>query len=80
MRDIAGEMIGLVEVATRDLQPPGSTTHIVYVTGNDLPGTVGDIGIVPGVKYQYEAVTVGSGGTTTDNNGGKCYTGMQPTS
>jgi lysophospholipase L1-like esterase len=71
---------GLVEVATRDLQPAGSTTHIVYVTGNDLPGTVGDIGIVPGVKYQYEAVTVGSGGGTTDNNGGKCYTGMLPAS
>jgi hypothetical protein len=63
---------GLVEVATRDLNP-GSTHHAVVVTGNDLPGTVGDIGITPGATYWYETVTLTSSGPEIDNNGGKCY-------
>ena len=72
--------LGLVEVATRDLQPLGGTTHLVYVSGNDLPGTVGDNGIIPGVSYAYETVTLSPVGQIVDNNGGKCYTGSQPTS
>lgn len=63
---------GLVEIATRDLQPAG-TAHIVYVTGNDMPGTVGDNGIVPGVTYSYEIVAAAAGGQQLDNNGGACY-------
>jgi phospholipase C len=41
---------GLVEVATRDAGT-GTTDHRVLVQGNDLPGTVGDNGIVPGATY-----------------------------
>lgn len=63
---------GLVEVGTQDIHP-GATTHAVVVTGNDLPGTAGDNGIVPGATYWYETVTVTSSGTQTDNNGGACY-------
>lgn len=64
---------GLVEVATRDLHP-GTTGHTVVVTGNDLPGTIGDNGIQPGMTYSYEAVTVTNSGTETNNNGGTCFT------
>jgi hypothetical protein len=64
--------LGLVEVGTRDLTP-GSTSHTVVVIGNDLPGTVGDIGITPGATYSFEAVTVSSSGQEVDNNGGTCY-------
>jgi hypothetical protein len=63
---------GLVEVATQDLRP-GTASHTVVVTGNDLPGTVGNIGIQPGVTYWYEVVTVIRNGTEIDNNGGTCY-------
>jgi virginiamycin B lyase len=63
---------GLVEVGTDDLSP-GSMQHSVVVTGNDLPGTVGDIGIQPGVTYWYEAVTVTATGTQIDDNSGACY-------
>jgi parallel beta-helix repeat protein len=63
---------GLVEVATRDAGA-GTTHHAILVTGNDLPGTVGDIGIVPGTTYSYEVVTVTASGTEIDNNGGACY-------
>jgi lysophospholipase L1-like esterase len=70
--------LGLVEVATQDLQPAGGTTHIVYVSGNDLPETVGSNGIIPGVSYAYETVTSTPVGEVIDNNGGKCYTGSQP--
>ena len=63
---------GLVEVATRDAGE-GTTNHQVLVSGNDLPGTVGDNGIVPGTTYWYEAVTNARTGTEIDNNGGKCY-------
>lgn len=63
---------GLVEVGTQDIHP-GTTTHAVVVTGNDLPGTVGDIGIVPGTTYWYETVTVTSSGMQVDNNNGACY-------
>lgn len=63
---------GLVETATRDLGA-GTTTHTVLVTGNDLPGTVGDIGLTPGATYSYEVVTASSSGNQVDNNGGACY-------
>lgn len=70
---------GLVEVATQDLHP-GTTHHTVSVTGNDLPGTVGDIGILAGVTYWYEVVTVTRNGTEIDNNGGTCYSVPVPSS
>jgi hypothetical protein len=63
----------LVEVGTRDATP-NTTSHTVFVTGNDLPGTVGDVGITPGTQYFYEAVTVTASGTEIDNNNGNCYT------
>ncbi|HEX8917464.1 MAG TPA: hypothetical protein VF898_03095 [Chloroflexota bacterium] len=68
---------GLVEVATRDLHA-GTAQHSVVVSGNDLPGTVGDNGIQPGATYWYETVTVTSAGTEIDNNGGKCYSVAVP--
>jgi parallel beta-helix repeat protein len=70
---------GLVETATQDVGA-GSTFHVIRVTGNDMPGTVGDIGIQPGVTYYYEMVTVTSKGTEVDNNGGKCYSVTIPPS
>jgi hypothetical protein len=63
----------LVEVGTRDITA-GTTTHTVFVTGNDMPGTVGDIGITPGAQYYYEAVTMTPSGPEIDNNNGNCYT------
>lgn len=63
---------GLVETATQD-QGAGSTMHMLHVTGNDLPGTVGNIGITPGATYYYEEITVTSKGVEVDDNGGKCY-------
>jgi sugar lactone lactonase YvrE len=60
---------GLVEVATAD-RGAGTTSHTVTVTGNDLPGTVGDVGIQQGQTYWYETVVAGQ---TADNNGGTCY-------
>lgn len=63
---------GLVETASQDTGT-GTTSHRIVVTGNDLPGTVGDNGIIPGATYWYEVVTAGKSGTETDNNGGKCY-------
>ncbi|HEX8919543.1 MAG TPA: alkaline phosphatase family protein [Chloroflexota bacterium] len=68
---------GLVEVATRDAGS-GTTNHTVLVTGNDLPGTVGDNGIVPGTTYWFEAVTASSSGQEVDNNNGKCYSVTVP--
>jgi len=70
---------GLVEVGTQDLAP-GTTTHTVQVTGNDLPGTVGDNGIQPGATYSYKLVTMSSSGVETDDNGGKCYSVTIPSS
>lgn len=70
---------GLVEVGTRD-QHAGTTSHTVTVSGNDLPGTVGDNGIQPGGTYNYELVTITSSGTEVDNNGGSCYSVTIPTS
>jgi hypothetical protein len=61
-----------VETATRDVGA-GTTTHTVFVQGNDLPGTVGDIGLTPGVDYYYKTVTVTASGTETDDYGGQCY-------
>jgi hypothetical protein len=63
---------GLVEVATRDAGA-GTTNHQVLVQVNDLPGTAGDNGIVPGVTYWFEAVTSTRSGTEMDTNAGKCY-------
>jgi hypothetical protein len=68
---------GLVEVATQDLRP-GGTQHTVVVTGNDMPGTVGDNGIQPGTTYHFEVVTVTRNGTEMDNNGGTCYSVAVP--
>ena len=62
----------LVMVATQD-QGAGTTEHHIFVTGNDLPGTVGDIGITPSATYWYEAVTLTAHGQEVDNNGGQCY-------
>jgi hypothetical protein len=63
---------GLVNVATED-QSPGTTRHAIFVTGNDLPGTVGSNGISPGTTYWYETVTTSAGGTEINNNAGNCY-------
>lgn len=63
---------GLVETATRDVGPTANV-HIVPVTGNDLPGIVGNIGVPPGT-YAYTFSTSGMSGTETDTNGGSCYT------
>jgi phospholipase C len=70
--------LGLVEVATRDAGA-GTTDHRVLVEGNELPGTVGDNGIVPGTTYWFEAVTVTGSGTEIDTNGGTCYSVTVPT-
>jgi hypothetical protein len=64
---------GLVMTATGDLGS-GTTHHVFIVTGNDLPGVVGDSGITPGATYSYETVTMTASGKEIDNNGGKCYT------
>ena len=63
---------GLVSVATQD-EGAGTTEHHIFVTGNDLPGTVGNNGIIPGATYWYEIVTVTPNGQVIDNNGGSCY-------
>lgn len=62
----------LVEVGTNDIGR-NSTTHTVLVTGNDLPGTVGNIGLTPGATYAYAVETFTPQGTEIDNNGGQCY-------
>jgi hypothetical protein len=62
----------LVETATNDIGA-GTTSHTVLVTGNDLPGTVGNNGLIPLAVYWYEVQTVTPQGVETDNNGGKCY-------
>ncbi|GAC1469310.1 MAG: hypothetical protein PVSMB7_18430 [Chloroflexota bacterium] len=70
---------GLVEVATRDLFSH-TVTHAVVVTGNDLPGSVGDNGIQPGATYWYEVVSIGPGGPRIDDNHGSCYQVTVPAS
>jgi virginiamycin B lyase len=62
---------GLVEAATTDVHA-GTLKHTVVVTGNDMPGTIGDNGIVPGATYWYETVTVTAAAVVIDDNGGKC--------
>ena len=62
----------LVETATRDVSA-GTTTHTVLVQGNDLAGTVGDVGLSPGAVYYYEVQTVTRKGVEIDNNNGNCY-------
>jgi len=69
---------GLVQVGTMDIHP-GTTTHAVVVTGNDLPGTIGNIGLPPGGTYWYETVTATSAGEQIDNSGGACYSVTVPT-
>lgn len=64
--------MGLVEVGTGDIRP-WTTSHAVIVSGNDLPGSVGDNGLQPGATYWYENVTLTRSGVEIDNNGGKCY-------
>jgi hypothetical protein len=70
---------GLVEVATGD-RFAGSTAHAVQVTGNDMPGTVGDNGIQPGATYWYEVMTVTASGVEMDDNNGSCYSVTIPSS
>lgn len=67
----------LVMTATGDLGA-GSTHHSLVITGNDLPGTVGDSALTPGTTYSYETMTLTASGTETDTNGGKCYTVSLP--
>ncbi len=69
---------GLVEAATQD-SGAGTTSHTVVVQGNDLPGSVGDNGIVPGATYWYETVSITPSGQVIDNNNGRCYSVTIPT-
>jgi hypothetical protein len=65
---------GLVETSTRDAYAGFDLGgHAVFVTGNDLPGTVGDNGITPGTTYSYQPVTVTASGSQADTNNGRCY-------
>ena len=47
--------------------------HTITVTGNDLPGRVGDNGIQPNTTYWYEVATATASGEQIDNNNGRCY-------
>jgi predicted lipoprotein with Yx(FWY)xxD motif len=71
--------IGLVEIGTQDLAA-GTTTHMVNVVGNDLPGTVGDNGILPGTTYSYKVGAITSSGVAVDDHAGACYTVKVPAS
>lgn len=62
----------LTQVATQDVTA-GTTNHILTVSGNEMPGSVGDIGIQAGQTYSFEVLTVTSSGTEVDTNNGKCY-------
>jgi hypothetical protein len=62
----------LVMTATND-GGAGTTNHSILVTGNDLPGTVGNIGITPGSTFFFEVVTVAPSGTQINNNAGQCF-------
>jgi len=63
---------GLVETGTQD-QVQNQTMHVVVVTGNDLPGAIGDSGLLAGSTYQFQTVSASRSGQEVDNNGGKCY-------
>jgi phospholipase C len=63
---------GLVMTATAD-SGAGKTSHYVTVTGNDLPGTVGNIGITPGTTYYYETISTSTAGREVNNNNGQCF-------
>ncbi len=67
----------LVQTATSDAGA-GTTTHTITVTGNDLAGTVGNIGITPGYTYYYETVTTTASGPEIDSNHGRCYQAIIP--
>jgi acid phosphatase type 7 len=69
---------GLVMTATGD-QGSRTTHHVFVVTGNDLPGVVGDIGITPGTTYWYEVATLTNSGTEIGDNSGQCYRVTIPT-
>lgn len=63
---------GLVGVATAD-SGAGTNLHSVTVSGNDLPGPIGNYPIQPGVTYSFEVLTVSPSGVETNNNNGTCY-------
>ena len=67
----------LFEIATQDAGA-GTRSHQVTVRGNDLPGTIGDIGLMSGATYSFETVVMSGSGTEIDNNGGRCYTVTVP--
>ena len=48
-------------IASHDLHP--GTEHTVVVTGNDLPGAVGNNGLLPGATNWFEPVTATRTGT-----------------
>jgi hypothetical protein len=64
-------------VATRDLSP-GTTAHTVAVTGSDLPGAAGDVGLIPDTTYWYKVLTVTQAGVQIDDNTGRCYSATIP--
>lgn len=68
---------GLVETAMSD-SGSGTVSHSLTVRGNDMPGTVGDDGIVPGATYWFETVAVTRAGIEVDNNDGQCYSVTVP--
>jgi phospholipase C len=68
---------GLVQTATSDAGA-GTTSHYVTVTGNDLPGTVGNIGITPGTTYYYQTVSTSASGREVNNNNGQCFSVTVP--
>jgi len=67
----------LVMTATQDAGA-GTIEHQVWVTGNDLPGTVGNNGITPGATYYYETVTSTANGLEVNDNGGHCFSVTVP--
>jgi len=67
----------LLGSATQDMHP-GTTTHDILVTVNDLPSLTGFVDLTPGTVYPYETVTVGKSSVITDTNQGQCYTFTMP--
>jgi hypothetical protein len=70
---------GLVGTSFSDMVP-GGNLHLVVVTGNEMPGWGGDVGVMAGTTYSFQAATTSSSGTATYNNGGSCYSVSLPTS
>jgi hypothetical protein len=73
---------GYLAIGDGPNRPEGSLSpsRSVVVRGNDLPGTVRDIGILPGSTYWFETVTMTRSGIEVDNNKGNCYWVTVPTS